>query len=443
MNLEKYFEIMHLAEKLKNNTRHSWLSSGRRESVAEHCYRLTLMAYFMKDEFKDADIDKVIRMCMFHDIGEAFTGDIPTFEKKEKDSLKEEKIVENWIDELPKPYKKELYDLFKEMEEQVTTEAKLYKALDRMEAVIQHNEADIRTWLPLEYELQLSYGEKETAFSKVTEKLKEHANKDTIEKIEKAKFAGYVKKDISDSVISDNIGIIRLVLGACFTNCYIVYNIRTNNCLVIDPADDAEKIIDNISKNGLNPQYILVTHGHTDHVLALGALKEKYNIPVVISRIDAPRLLDEELINERPYVEVPYKAVYPSVLLGEGDEIWLDDIRFETMILPGHTPGSAAFKIDFKNSTGHRTDENKDTAAKYMDAENTIYQVGDSNGPDNIKGIIFTGDTMLAGGHGKTSLPGGNEDDMMKSLQRLKDIDGNYLIYPGHKEITTLKKERQ
>lgn len=98
MNLEKYFEIMHLTEKLKNNTRHSWLSSGRRESVAEHCYRLTLMAYFMKDEFKDADIDKVIRMCMFHDIGEAFTGDIPTFEKKEKDSLKEEKIVENWID---------------------------------------------------------------------------------------------------------------------------------------------------------------------------------------------------------------------------------------------------------------------------------------------------------------------------------------------------------
>ena len=52
MNLEKYFEIMHLTEKLKNNTRHSWLSSGRRESVAEHCYRLTLMAYFMKDEFK-------------------------------------------------------------------------------------------------------------------------------------------------------------------------------------------------------------------------------------------------------------------------------------------------------------------------------------------------------------------------------------------------------
>ena len=128
MNLEKYFEIMHLTEKLKNNTRHSWLSSGRRESVAEHYYRLTLMAYFMKDEFKDADIDKVIRMCMFHDIGEAFTGDIPTFEKKEKDSLKEEKIVESWIDELPKPYKKNFMNCLKRWKSRLQLEAKLYKA---------------------------------------------------------------------------------------------------------------------------------------------------------------------------------------------------------------------------------------------------------------------------------------------------------------------------
>ena len=75
--------------------------------------------------------------------------------------------------------------------------------------------------------------------------------------------------------------------------------------------------------------------------------------------------------------------------------------------------------------------------------QKVVEKVVDSNEPDNIKGIIFTGDTMLAGGHGKTSLPGGNEEDMIKSLQRLKDIDGNYLIYPGHKEITTLKKERQ
>ena len=111
---------------------------------------MNVLYYFLVFQ-SDADIDKVIRMCMLHDIGEAFTGDIPTFEKKEKDSLKEEKIVENWIDELPKPYKKELHELFKEMEEQVTTEAKLYKALDRMEAVIQHNEADIFLYITCKF----------------------------------------------------------------------------------------------------------------------------------------------------------------------------------------------------------------------------------------------------------------------------------------------------
>ena len=74
MNLEKYFEIMHLTEKLKNNTRHSWLSSGRRESVAEHCYRLTLMAYFMKDEFKDAGIIELVYIVLQSVVKPGITG---------------------------------------------------------------------------------------------------------------------------------------------------------------------------------------------------------------------------------------------------------------------------------------------------------------------------------------------------------------------------------
>ena len=65
MNLDKYFEILHRAEQLKNNTRHSWTSSGRHESVAEHSWRLALMAYFMKDAFPGMDMNKVILMCLF------------------------------------------------------------------------------------------------------------------------------------------------------------------------------------------------------------------------------------------------------------------------------------------------------------------------------------------------------------------------------------------
>ena len=120
---------------------------------------------------------------------------------------------------------------------------------------------------------------------------------------------------------------------------------------------------------------------------------------VMISKIDAWRLLDEELINERPYVTEPYKPVRASVLLGEDDEIWLDDIGFKIMVVPGHTPGSIAL-------------------------------IGEN--------VIFTGDTMLANGHGKTSLPGGDEKEILRSLERIKSLEGNYIIYPGHKESTVI-----
>ena len=118
--------------------------------------------------------------------GEAFTGDIAAFDKTCDDENTEENIIKEWIDSLPEPYREELAELFAEMKERKTTEAKLYKALDKMEAVIQHNEADISTWLPLEYDLQFTYGEKETAFSEVTRNnLKKRANEDSVEKMKK------------------------------------------------------------------------------------------------------------------------------------------------------------------------------------------------------------------------------------------------------------------
>ena len=165
MDIGKFLEIMDLAENLKNNPRHSWTSSGRRESVAEHSWRLTLMAYFVRDEFPEADMDKVMKMCVFHDLGEAFTGDIPAFEKTEQDEKTESATIENWLLTLPEPYQEELKALFQEMAALETEEAKICKALDKLEALIQHNEADISTWLPLEYDLQLTYGEKEVGFS--------------------------------------------------------------------------------------------------------------------------------------------------------------------------------------------------------------------------------------------------------------------------------------
>lgn len=185
MESRKLIEIMEVAENLKNNTRHSWTSNGRHESVAEHSWRASLMAYFLKDEFPELNIDKVITMCIFHDLGEAFTGDIPTFIKKENDEETETELLTSWINKLPNPYKNDLYLLFEEMNEQKTLESKLYKAIDKLEVLIQHNEADISTWIPLEKTLNLTHGNKEVEFSEYLKILRAEIYKDTKKKLER------------------------------------------------------------------------------------------------------------------------------------------------------------------------------------------------------------------------------------------------------------------
>ena len=127
----------------------------------------------LRDEFPELDMDKVIRMCLIHDLGEAFTGDIPAFDKKEEDSQKEDEVFFNWVSTFPEPYREEFSDLLTEMIELKTGEAKLYKALDNLEAVIQHNEADISTWIPLEYDLQFTYGADKVKFSPYLKELKQ------------------------------------------------------------------------------------------------------------------------------------------------------------------------------------------------------------------------------------------------------------------------------
>ena len=183
MKPEKVIEFLKITEKLKCKTRHSWTSTGRRESVAEHSFQLMVLAWSVKDEFPDIDMEKVMKMCLFHDFGEAITGDIPSFEKTTKDEKIEEEAVFKALEILPEEQRKELVTLFEEMNDLNTKEAKLYKALDKMEAVIQHNEASLETWLPLEYELQFTYGEKETQEFSYTRELKAYVNKMTEKKI--------------------------------------------------------------------------------------------------------------------------------------------------------------------------------------------------------------------------------------------------------------------
>lgn len=183
MNPRKLLEAVSVAERLKDATRHCYTRNGRHESVAEHSWMMTLIAFFIKDEFPDADMDKVIRMCIIHDLGEAFTGDIPTFEKTNANEKTEETLLSDWVSTLPENQRVEMYSLYEEMKKRETTEAKIYKAIDSLEALIQHNISDISTWIDREYELNKTYADDKVEFSDYLKELREEIRKDTLEKI--------------------------------------------------------------------------------------------------------------------------------------------------------------------------------------------------------------------------------------------------------------------
>ena len=187
MNPRALIDILRVAERLKDTTRHCYTSGGRHESVAEHSWRMTLMAYLVAEEFPEADLLKLLKMCLIHDLGECFTGDIPAFHKTAADEELEERLLAEWVDTLPEPICGEWKRLFAEMNARQTLEAKIFKALDNLEAVIQHNESDISTWLDREYEMNLTYGYDRVAFSAYLTAVRDEVKADTTRKIEEAK----------------------------------------------------------------------------------------------------------------------------------------------------------------------------------------------------------------------------------------------------------------
>lgn len=191
MDVRQFLNALHVAERLKDATRHCDTSGGRRESVAEHSWRLALMAELMRDEFPEADMDKVVRMCLVHDLGEAFTGDIPTFLKTRTDEEVEDAALRAWVTSLPEPHRTRLSALYAEMDARKSLEVRICKALDGLEALIQHNEADISTWSENEYALNLSYCDDRVGFSPYLTALREAIRADTLKKIREAEEAEF------------------------------------------------------------------------------------------------------------------------------------------------------------------------------------------------------------------------------------------------------------
>lgn len=199
--------------------------------------------------------------------------------------------------------------------------------------------------------------------------------------------------------------IINLKVGPVHTNCYIVYDEKSKEAIVIDPGEKAGLILENIKENDLKLKYILLTHGHFDHIIACSAVQDATGAELAVHKKEV-RALDAEQINKvyGRYIKGEYRAPKVDILAKEGTEIAFGDLKATYIHTPGHTKGSCVIKI------------------------------ADS---------LFTGDTLFAGECGRCDLEGGDFGEMLKSLKKLHDIEGDYKVYPGHEHFSTLAQERK
>ncbi|KQL52293.1 HAD family hydrolase [Heyndrickxia shackletonii] len=177
--LKNVLQLIKLGEKLKMELRHSWLSNGRRESVAEHTWRVALMAMAIEPYLhQKVNSERLLKMIIIHDLVEAYAKDIPAFhtmDNAEQKALKRQneiEAIEKIRDILGDENGQAFYHLWFEFEDKITYEAKIANALDKLEAQIQHNEANIDTWLPIEHEMTFML-QKHTAFDPVLNELKD------------------------------------------------------------------------------------------------------------------------------------------------------------------------------------------------------------------------------------------------------------------------------
>jgi putative hydrolase of HD superfamily len=155
----KLLDFLHLAENLKNELRHSETSKGRKESVAEHSWRTVLIAVLLKNHLnRNLDWERLLSMIVVHDLAEARTGDTPIFEieAREQKKQKERVAMVELHRMLPKRTGTWIFELWQEFEANETSEAKIANALDKLEAQVQHNEADLKSWI--DWEKQRVFG---------------------------------------------------------------------------------------------------------------------------------------------------------------------------------------------------------------------------------------------------------------------------------------------
>ena len=182
-NIDKVIRFIKEIENLKSVTRTAWTKTGRRESTAEHSWRLAMLLMVLREDFKDLDIDKAIKMSLVHDLGELYDGDISAKLQNDNDNKAdmEEKAMRRMLTILPENLAENIYDLWKEYNECSTKEAKLVKAMDKLETIVQHNQGNNPE--DFDYEFNLQYGKQYFMDNEILEYMRYIIDEDTKESI--------------------------------------------------------------------------------------------------------------------------------------------------------------------------------------------------------------------------------------------------------------------
>ena len=186
-----------------------------------------------------------------------------------------------------------------------------------------------------------------------------------------------------------------LPVGDLETNCYVVTNEKTLECVVIDPGDESNTILDYLESNHLTCKAIFLTHGHYDHVGAVEAVQEETGATVYMNANDDAKNMHS--------FHFPFTLPENGRTYDDGDVVSAAGIDFSILSTPGHTPGSVVIRAE--------------------DA-------------------LFTGDTLFRGSCGRTDLDGGSMEEMLQSLRKICSLEGDYEIYPGHMDCSSLIRER-
>jgi len=200
--------------------------------------------------------------------------------------------------------------------------------------------------------------------------------------------------------------VLTIPVGPLQTNCYLAWDPETNRGFLVDPGDDASRILLEVARHHVAVECILLTHCHFDHVMALHTVRTKLGAPAAIHQLDSYGLGEEAHAMCRMFLggNTDYQPDTAQKLLQDGDVLSLAGAHILVIHTPGHTQGSCCF----------------DTGT-----------------------VLFSGDTLFNGDCGRCDLPGGSVDSMMSSLRRLAALDGDRILYPGHAEASTLDAQRR